>query len=503
MAMRERNLGKIAAKTADLVKGAELSDTEFKPFLASWAKKISSSFEDGLKAREKLEARILKTIGRVLAKVGGKKALTSTAALALIVNACAPIFERFEPTPPNPEPSPTAAQLASGTEVAPPLSQEIVRPISGVSILEQEDLLQNFPDVRDEFEKFEVETLAEFGEMLPDNVRLTAQGIITQYSDEEGDTLHPLFSIESDNPEVSTQVNLLLGLPEEDGSLSYKVMPLERGEWTDVNGRVWITLSVMDDTRGEGPLEDPAEMFAAPEDELLSNPDPETFWSPSGNALDAARSHHAKILAVLAVSTPVPEPTAVSSPTPTEVPMYEGPLEEISAYRAKHEPELDRVNGILVDMTIFVVDFKYPITLVSQSTVPGTSITEHIWGFSLNEKEKKFRTLAVSCEFAHTDPQIRVAQLGLGLGNLEIGAIYAPNFVGLEEPLSEGKRESLNGSCESVWGNLRAVTEDTRDYPELLRRFFWYGEVSDFEVDAEGVVDLRRVITTYQADRSN
>ena len=62
--MTERKPGNISTEGVDLT-----GDTGFRD-------------EDGLKTREKLEARILKTASRVLAKAGGRKALISVSAPA-------------------------------------------------------------------------------------------------------------------------------------------------------------------------------------------------------------------------------------------------------------------------------------------------------------------------------------------------------------------------------------------------------------------------------------
>jgi len=150
---------------------------------------------------------------------------------------------------------------------------------------------------------------------------------------------------------------------------------------------------------------------------------------------------------------------------------------------------------LLVDMNIYTVKLRQNTNLVGLSEISGTAISEQLWSLNIDSKEYKFKTLSTKCEFDHTDPQIKVAQMGYGSDDLETSANYYARYSGLVEPLSEAKINSMSDDCKRVWGNLRVNSEDV----EQLRRFFESGDTSNFETDSSGVVDLSKVITLYLA----
>ena len=152
-------------------------------------------------------------------------------------------------------------------------------------------------------------------------------------------------------------------------------------------------------------------------------------------------------------------------------------------------------NRIFADMSLYLV-FNFTSNLVVlENDLETPQIKELVWGFNLSEKDYRFKTLAVPCEFKES--QGSYIKTGLDLDNLVEGTDYGLIFAGLEEPIKENVltnldriKEELPG-CREVWGELSFDSQN----PEKLRLFFTEGDTSGFEIDEQGIVDLRKIMT--------
>ena len=136
----------------------------------------------------------------------------------------------------------------------------------------------------------------------------------------------------------------------------------------------------------------------------------------------------------------------------------------------------------------------YNLTLVSISTVPETQITEHVWGFRLNNQDYRFRTRSAPCYIISDLPS------GVDMDKLDIGGVYWPSFVGSEGSIAGTKFAQIlsseqNSSCKAVRENLRVDPEDK----SRLVNFFRSGSTNGFSVDGNGIVDLTQVISPYNS----
>jgi len=211
------------------------------------------------------------------------------------------------------------------------------------------------------------------------------------------------------------------------------------------------------------------------------------------------------------VSTPTLLPTPTETPTappiPTEVPRYDGELVNLDYMKSRGWPEIAFFDNDMFAGNFWGHEIEGPIqlTLVREYIDPETSITEHIWGFTLDGRRIFSKTNAVSkCWFP--TPRGNIEIIGQGVENLHIGYRYNVFFYGLVEPLPQqtlyqvapdGSGRDMTPACRSVWGNLRIDSEDQ----ERFRRFFQNGETEGFEVDEEGVIDLTRVVTPWLIEK--
>ena len=265
------------------------------PLVQARAQAVEQEFHLAPQEKRNLD----KVVKKAVSVIGPKRA---AAAILAFTTACSSIVGPDTPPTPVIEPTPTLAPNIQETDVAPfPTRETVERPIANASVLEGEALFGANEDIRGEFEKFESDFLAQHGGDMPESVRLTATGILTEYADGEDMTLHPFFSVESDNPEVPSVMNMLVAVPN-DGGFEYKLMSLEREEWQDDQGKVWVTLSITSDPRTGTALTDTLEVFAIPQDQI-NNPDASVWWSPSGIALETTKSSAVKVLAALTVAS--------------------------------------------------------------------------------------------------------------------------------------------------------------------------------------------------------
>jgi len=136
-------------------------------------------------------------------------------------------------------------------------------------------------------------------------------------------------------------------------------------------------------------------------------------------------------------------------------------------------------------------------SLTHDADIP--QVTEMVWQFDLDGKDYSFRTLGVPCEFQRVNDG-NYSKLGAGLDKLTTGKTYRLMFAGLESPLKRSMLDKLDKyndllpGCREVWGSLRADSQD----PERLRRFFTSGQIEGFEIDENGVLDLRKIITLIE-----
>jgi len=140
----------------------------------------------------------------------------------------------------------------------------------------------------------------------------------------------------------------------------------------------------------------------------------------------------------------------------------------------------------------------YHLTLISISTVPGTQITEHVWGFRLKDQDYRFRTRSATCYIISDLP------VGVGLDKLQIGLLYRPSFGGFEAQIAGTEYMQIlsseqNSSCKAVRENLRVDPEDK----SRLINFFRSGSTNGFSVDESGIVDLTQVISAYGVESDN
>ena len=194
--------------------------------------------------------------------------------------------------------------------------------------------------------------------------------------------------------------------------------------------------------------------------------------------------------------TPTPEPTPV--PTPTEIPIYTGKLVDAAIYRLLQNPEIKQLNRELLDINMYLVLFGQFLTLVRQAEIPGTNITEHIWGFSLRGQDYRFRTYNVACQLPGTAAYPGYSEtLGGQFESLEIGQNYNVAFFGLLESPTENELRLASNDCKTVLRGLRTDSEDM----ERLRKFFATRDTAGFAVDENGIMDLTKVITVIQVDK--
>lgn len=181
------------------------------------------------------------------------------------------------------------------------------------------------------------------------------------------------------------------------------------------------------------------------------------------------------------IPSPTPEPT--STPTSTEKPAFNGPFADIDPLKNNgHMPEF-KTGLSLGGVPEYVFAPTYPMTLVSISSVPGTEITEQVWGFRTNGRDYRFRNYTAVCN-------IESDIIGKNMSNLEVGSQYRLLFVGFEKPFSESQlMNELAQDCKTVWGNVRGDPNDmTR-----LKNFFTSGDSEGLDIKNE-IVDLTNVL---------
>lgn len=141
------------------------------------------------------------------------------------------------------------------------------------------------------------------------------------------------------------------------------------------------------------------------------------------------------------------------------------------------------------DVPEFTIGFPHSITLVDTFTIPGTQITGHVWSFSINDKDYRFRTHSAVCSFTATTERT----IGQDMVGLQVGEKYWPTFTGFEKSFSESSfMGRLNSDCKTVWGRLEGID------PKRLITLFAKGGTEGFETDENGIVDLTKSITPYQ-----
>jgi len=152
------------------------------------------------------------------------------------------------------------------------------------------------------------------------------------------------------------------------------------------------------------------------------------------------------------------------------------------------EPGMFRTGFNLGGIPEYVFTPTNPMTLVSLSVVPGTKITEQVWGFRLKDKDYRFRNFTAVCI-------IDSGTVGENLANLEIDTEYRLLFAGVERPFSESSIVGeLTPDCKTVW-DLRGDPDDmTR-----LKNFFTDGKSEGFGINGEnGIIDLTNVVVLFQ-----
>lgn len=184
--------------------------------------------------------------------------------------------------------------------------------------------------------------------------------------------------------------------------------------------------------------------------------------------------------------TPTVAPTIEASPTPTEIPMYEGPMIE-NPWDSRNKIE---GRGRL-DMDIY--NFYVVSTLVQKVETPNSRITEYIWGFSLDGNDYLYKVSQAPITVPVTGEDEYVA-IGYFLPETEIGTAYAVQFLGTNEQITEDiftwETDGTDLEGRKILESLRVDTADqTR-----LRNFFTRGDSSGFEVDERGIVDLTKVV---------
>ena len=163
--------------------------------------------------------------------------------------------------------------------------------------------------------------------------------------------------------------------------------------------------------------------------------------------------------------------------------------DNLEATEENAERDMFRTGFNLGGIPEYVFTPTNPMTLVSLSTVPGTQITEQVWGFSFNGSDYRFRNYTTECT-------IESDIVGKDLTDLEIGTQYRLLFVGFGRPFSESTfMAGLTPDCKKVWGNLRGDPDDmTR-----LKNFFTGGKSEGFGINGEnGIIDLTNVIVPFQ-----
>ena len=446
--MTERKPGNISTEGVDLT-----GDTGFRD-------------EDGLKTREKLEARILKTASRVLAKAGGRKALISVSApaFALFASACTPIFENFESTPVDSGSAPGDPRATEDFALTP--SPEFVH--------ELESYAQDAIDAQ--FEGLGFHDAKLIGDILTDT---------------SGQNRFALFESSSPTKDSGEEYGAPFVGRVEDGNYIGKVSLLVQSEtYPQEKNIITFASATFDSNTPFFDIQDPYLRKNIETGEIEVTEDG-TNWIPLLGTHYAyneirARVGREGILRIPRLPTPAPNPTSL--PTPTEIPAYTGPLAEIDSYKSRgHLPEV-RTGGSLGDIPGYVFAPTYPMTLISISTVPGTEITEQKWGFSTNGTDFRFKNRALVCNI---DSDV----VGKDMSNLEIGTQYRLLYLGFEKPFSQSQlMDELSQDCKLVWGNLRGDPDDiTR-----LKNFFTTGNSEGLNIDDEGeVVDLSNIIVPF------
>ena len=164
----------------------------------------------------------------------------------------------------------------------------------------------------------------------------------------------------------------------------------------------------------------------------------------------------------------------------------------------KTAPLINQKNRELLDINMYLVLFGQFLTLVRQAEIPGTNITEHIWGFSLRGQDYRFRTYNVACQLPGTAAYPGYSEtLGGQFESLEIGQNYNVAFFGLLESPTENELRLASNDCKTVLRGLRTDSEDM----ERLRKFFATRDTAGFAVDENGIMDLTKVITVIQVDK--
>lgn len=179
------------------------------------------------------------------------------------------------------------------------------------------------------------------------------------------------------------------------------------------------------------------------------------------------------------------------------VEQYTGPLVDATENRSRGIPEIEEINRKDDNEEIREIHiYRMPLTLVSQNQLPGTEITEQIWGFRLKDSDYRFRTRSTVCAIPGYSGDVITFGDGydtLAPDTLETGQVYKVGFNGFAQSPSPRYLRYASADCKNVLQSLRVDPQD----PARLKRFFGYGESLGFAVDESGIVDLSNVVFSY------
>ena len=142
----------------------------------------------------------------------------------------------------------------------------------------------------------------------------------------------------------------------------------------------------------------------------------------------------------------------------------------------------------IVGKDIYVISMNSALKLVDFFVVPESpELIEYVWEFNSKGKSVKFRIWSAPCVIRIQDPLQGIVFYAIPIEKLVKGEELIPNFVGLQNPLSQQELDIESEVCKKVWSELGSHSEDINK----IRNLFESGDTSGFDVDSEGIIDLR------------